>query len=206
MRCNVATSTNLKNIMTENNYLIYALQSPKKRHNLYVGQTNDYDRRMKEHQKEDSGCTAIARAIQKYGWENIEEFVLIEGLTKEQANYWEKHYISIFDCFVNGYNLTSGGDNYEFSQITKDKMSASQKALGDNHPMKTPEARERVSVQMKGNTYGKGVKMPPRTDEHRAKNSAAKTGQNNPMSATNRRRRFIAKCFDGGVFDLEVKQ
>ena len=111
---------------TLNNFLIYALQSPKKRHNLYVGQTDNWDRRMKRHQKEDSNCIAIARAIKKYKWENIKRIVLIEGLTKEQANYWEKHYIAIFDSFHNGYNLTTGGGSYEVSQISRDRMVASQ--------------------------------------------------------------------------------
>ena len=81
---------------TENNFLIYALQSPNGK--LYVGQTNNYENRMYQHQKEGSKCPAIRNAIQKHGWENIKHFILMEDLSLEEANYWEEHYISIFDC------------------------------------------------------------------------------------------------------------
>ena len=228
---------------------------------------------MKAHQKEDSRCVGILRAIKKYKWENIKELVLIEGLTKEQANYWEKHYIAIFDSFHNGYNLTSGGDSYEISQITRDRMVATQnrpevkannaaRMMGNTYGLgntnakgkRTPEQIENIkigteqgrrrafiangrgwkhtpefSARMMGNTYGLGykhtdelragmmgnqrakgkrsaearanIKAGQNSPEVRAKNSAMNTGQNNPMSATNRRRRFIAKCFDGGVYN-----
>ena len=215
----------------KNNFLIYALQSPKKRHNLYVGQTKDYANRMKRHQKEDSGCIGISRAIQKYKWENIKEFVLIEGLSKEQADYWEKHYISIFDSFHNGYNLTAGGDGgatmtgRKHTEKTKAKQSASgkrmwqdpeykanraaayerpevkakmsTKKMGDNNPSKRLEVRAKNSAAAMGNKNALGYKH---TDEFRAVRSAAYTGQNNPMSIPNRRRRFIAKCFDNKIF------
>ena len=256
-------------------YLIYCLQSPKKRCNLYVGQTKRYKKRMEEHQKEDSGCTAIAHAIQKYGWENMKQLRLIEGLTVDQANYWEEHYISIFanrnDSFHNGLNLTTGGDNYERSQTTRGRMSATHSAKRENHQAKKPETRANMSVSAKarctpkyrvkmaarsmgntnakgkrsdafkascmGNTYALGCKHPPRTDEARANHKAAAlgntnakgkrsdafkakmmgntrgkgkrsddykasiTGENNPNSKTNKRRKFIAKCFDGGVYN-----
>ena len=150
----------------ENNFLIYALQSPKGK--LYVGQTDNYDRRMYQHQK-DSGCTAIHNAIQKYGWENIKQFRLIEGLTLEQANYFEQHYISIFDCMVhNGYNLRSGGDNSLHSQITKYKMSVAANM---------PEVKAKKSKALMGNTNSKGK----RSDEVKARHKAAKNKHENKM-------------------------
>ena len=272
-------------------HLIYCLQSPKKEHNLYVGQTKDWDRREKEHKSGDRGCPGISRAIKKYKWKNIKHIVLIEGLTLEQANYWEEHYISIFDSFHNGYNLTSGGNNYEFSQKSRDRIAAKmtgntnakgkrsaefnaqnskrnmgkKHALGCKHPPRTdgwrakqrvaqkaaktkqwqdpevkakhkaamnrPEVKAKISKASLGNTYCLGhkhteetkvkmtaskmgdknpMKIPEVKAKHKAayerpevksKMSARATGQNNPNSATNRRRRFIAKCFDGGVYN-----
>ena len=140
-----STSTILNIMNTENKYLIYALQSPKGK--LYVGQTKDYDTRKKDHQKKGSGCRYIRDAIQKYGWENMKQFVLIEGLTAEQANYWEEHYIFIFDCQApNGMNLTSGGDNFEHCQITRDRISATQSAKGGNNVSKRTEVRAKLSA------------------------------------------------------------
>ena len=262
---------------TLNNFLIYALQSPKKRHNLYVGQTKDYEGRMKAHQDKDSNCRYLLRAIKKYKWENFKRIVLIEGLTKEQANFWEKHYIKIFDCQApNGMNLTSGGDSYEFSQIARDRMTASQnkpevkaklkaaairynampgvkgkKSAALSKLWQDPEFRANQVAKRMGNQNTKGMKFPPESAETRAKKSAAlmgntnclgkqnalgckhtpeacarksarlmgnqrakgkrsdgaranysaaKMGQDNPNSLTNKRRRFIAKCFDNKVF------
>lgn len=52
------------------------------------------------------------RAIQKYGWENIEHTILSTGLTKEAACAMEMNLIKIFDSNnpQNGYNLTAGGE------------------------------------------------------------------------------------------------
>ena len=174
----------------ENNYIVYALQSPNGK--LYVGQTNDYDKRMSLHKSESSKCRYIRNAIQKHGWENIKQFVLIEGLVVEQANFWETHYIKIFDCIApSGYNLRSGGDNYEVSQITRDRMSAATKKKFVDPEFKarhkaaldTPEYRAKLSEAKMGNTNAKGCKHPPRTDEARAKNSAAANKHEHKVSA-----------------------
>ena len=95
---------------------------------------------------------------------------------------------------------------------TRAKQSAAATKLWED-----PEHRANISTKMMGNTYGLGCKHRPRTDKFKVKQSAdsknlwkdpewrenqvsKKTGQNNPMSATNIRRRFIAKCFDNKVF------
>ena len=83
---------------TLNNFLIYALQSPKKRHNLYVGQTDNY-----EEENETTPNPKVVGVVTYEGQskntngKNMKRIVLMEGLTKEQAD-WEKHYIKIFDC------------------------------------------------------------------------------------------------------------
>lgn len=53
----------------------------------------------------------MAKAINKYGWDNVKHEVLAVGLTKELANQLEQYYIAKYDSFVNGYNSTIGGDN-----------------------------------------------------------------------------------------------
>ena len=187
-----STSTILNTMNTENNYIVYALQSPNGK--LYVGQTKKYKERMEHHKSKDSGCVAISRAIQKHGWENIKEFVLMEGLSLEQANYFEEHYIDIFDCIApNGYNLRTGGENYEVSQITKDRMSATARAKGDNHQTKRPEVRAKLTAARErewqdkeyrarmtaasvGNTYALGS---VRTAEIRAKMSSVAKEKHN---------------------------
>ena len=52
----------------------------------------------------------MARAIAKYGWENVTHEVLATGLDHEKANEMEQYYIAKYDTFNNGYNATIGGD------------------------------------------------------------------------------------------------
>ena len=53
----------------------------------------------------------IARAISKYGWENVAHNVLAVGLDRDKANEMEQYYIAKYDTLNNGYNATIGGDN-----------------------------------------------------------------------------------------------
>ncbi len=51
------------------------------------------------------------RAIQKYGWDNIEHEILEDGLTLEEASNKEKYYIKKYKTDFNkyGYNIRTGG-------------------------------------------------------------------------------------------------
>ena len=72
--------------------------------------------------------TKFGRAIKKYGWHNFGHEVLLtfECETKEELvfwlNQWEIYYIEKYDSFNNGYNSTTGGDNYICSDEAFDDM------------------------------------------------------------------------------------
>jgi hypothetical protein len=76
--------------------------------------------------------TKFGRAIKKYGWHNFGHEVLLafECETKKElvfwSNQWEAYYIEKYDSFNNGYNSTTGGDNYIVCEETKQKMSERQ--------------------------------------------------------------------------------
>ena len=57
-------------------------------------------------------CLLVDRAINKYGWENIEHLVLETAETKEHAEEIERKYIKLFksDDAEFGYNILHGGD------------------------------------------------------------------------------------------------
>lgn len=73
-------------------------------------------------------------AIQKYGWDNFEHKVLIHGLTKEQADSWEKKLIKRWDLMnpQRGYNKQCGGSHGTRSQ------EIIQKFLGELNPKAIP--------------------------------------------------------------------
>lgn len=55
----------------------------------------------------------FGRAIQKYGWDNFEHEILINNLSKEDANELEKSFIKLYNATNPnfGYNISEGGVN-----------------------------------------------------------------------------------------------
>ena len=52
----------------------------------------------------------IARAIKKYGWENVTHNIIIDGISKEQAETLEKYLIAELKTIDRGYNTSTGGN------------------------------------------------------------------------------------------------
>ena len=69
------------------------------------------------------------RAIVKYGWINFKHEILLEGLTKEEAEAKEVELIAQYkSADLNfGYNIDLGGDLHKLSLETRQKMSAIKK-------------------------------------------------------------------------------
>ena len=89
------------------------------------------------------------RAINKYGWENIDHEVLLEGLTKEEAFAAERELIARHRSSDNrfGYNITDGGANdWWFGKkrplSPKERADLSERWLG----MKNPKARSVICL------------------------------------------------------------
>ena len=106
--------------------VIYILTSPSGKR--YIGQATNFEKRMKTHRYNinDKKCCnyAIYRGIRKYGWENFKkEIVLI--CNEEHLDMYEKKFISIYDTYRNGYNMTIGGNGrngHNHSEKSKRKM------------------------------------------------------------------------------------
>jgi hypothetical protein len=165
----------------------------------YVGQTKDFNERVKSHL-----CEALKgrgykfhAAIRKYGKENF-IFEIIEECEDEVTNERERVWIERFDSFKRGYNLTSGGDHFEFSAETIQKIKEANSNLSDEQryirgsafrgkhlseehkqklreankgkkpPPHTPETLQKMSESMKGKNTG------PKSEEHRRKLSEAR--------------------------------
>ncbi len=96
---------------TGKGYTIYCHQN-RINGKLYIGQTRcqDLTRRWTGgHGYE--GCPHFYAAIQKYGWNNFSHNILRTGLTKSEADEYEKIYINFFDTTNPnfGYNIREGG-------------------------------------------------------------------------------------------------
>lgn len=173
---NLIGISKLSNKNIKSNYVVYCHTSPSGK--KYIGQTNNYEKRCREHQYKSNGCVAFAKAINRYGWDNFNHEILATGLTSQASNHFEEFYIKHFNSFgKSGYNLLSGGNAPTFSEESKQRMSESSK--GENHPMfgknHTPETIEKISSAQRGeNHHNFGGTLSP---EHRAKISASNMGK-----------------------------
>lgn len=91
---------------------------------IYVGQTNNLDRRMQEHKHDERNNHPIHNAIKKYGWENFEVSVLYYGVNYNEK---EKEYIKLYKSNRKeyGYNITAGGQDSSGENNPHSKLSQS---------------------------------------------------------------------------------
>jgi group I intron endonuclease len=99
----------------------------------YIGQTvASLQQRWRQHVCLKSGCTALKRAIKKYGKNNFEKSVLEKCENQKALDFLEQYWINIFQTFgVGGYNLTSGGDHPVISEEISRKRNFS--LSGERH-------------------------------------------------------------------------
>ena len=82
---------------------------------VYIGQTNNTQKRWRDGHGY-KGQPKIFYAIIKYGWVNITHEILVDGLSKEEADRAEELYIEKYNSVNEGYN-TNAGYNRRTSHI-----------------------------------------------------------------------------------------
>lgn len=124
----------------------------------------------------------FSNAIKKYGWNNIKHEILIENLTKEQAEQKEIELIAEYKSNQReyGYNIDNGGNsNGKHSEETKKKLSEAFKGeknywYGKHLPK---EICKKISESQKGEkAYWYGKQFPK---EIRKKMSESQKGEKN---------------------------
>jgi group I intron endonuclease len=160
----------------------------------YVGQTKNFNERVKGHLKEaDTGKGyAFHAAIRKHGKENF-IFEVIEECDDEAANERERVWIDRFDSFKRGYNLTSGGDCFEFSEETLQKIRDANSNLSDEQKYIRGSAYRGKHLseehKQKLREANKGKKPPPHSEETLRKMSESMKGKNTgPKSDEHRKK------------------
>lgn len=78
----------------------------------------------------------IARAINKYGWENVTHNIIVDGISKEQAETIERYLIAELKTIDLGYNTSTGGDcivAYYLNDYTLAMLNYAQKNYEPNY-------------------------------------------------------------------------
>jgi group I intron endonuclease len=94
----------------------------------YIGQTvRNISERWKEHISDSRNrpVTPLHRAIAKYGHSMFIMRIIEEDVSIDNLDEREKHWITEFDTFHNGYNLTEGGQGGsrgELSEESRDRI------------------------------------------------------------------------------------
>lgn len=100
---------------------------------IYIGQTNNIERRYKEHFCWNlSSSQYIDQIIRDLGAENF-VFEIIEECEVSQLDEKEKYWIEYYNSFYDGYNRTKGGsgDFYGNPKLTIEDVKIIRKAYGD---------------------------------------------------------------------------
>lgn len=147
-------------------------------------------------------CNAI-RKYNKTDWliEVIEDNIETIDAANAAEEWWIGHFCSNDRRF--GYNSTTGGKNYEFSQETKDKISKKHKGKVLNQ-----ETRSKLSISIKelhkNEEYRKNYKegrkhIKKRTDEQKIKMSYA-------VSRNKKTDKFLGiRKTKSGTFEARIK-
>lgn len=145
------------------NYCIYKITSPSNK--SYIGLTCDFKRRMSQHSRHlTSNNTALSNAIAKYGFSNMTIDILFEGLTLDDANNFEIKLIRELNTLSpHGYNLHTGGDSHQVSNVTAFRISNGLK--GKKHSVERIEQR---MSKIRGRKY---------SQEHKQKIANSKIGK-----------------------------
>ena len=96
------------------------------------------------------------KAIRKYGWDNIEHYIIANHLTEDEAKKFEKTLIKILDCNANkgkhGYNITDGGDGINgYIMSDKERKRRSICYLGKNNPYYGKKHTKETRLKMSKN-------------------------------------------------------
>lgn len=142
----------------EREYKIYKLTSPEGK--VYIGASINPKRRWKSG-KGYTGCRRMNAAIERFGWDNFEKEIILEGLTKEESELKEVEYIKLYKSndVDYGYNIDGGAHGLGgFSEETRALISKANKGknnhfYGKHQPL---EIRQAHSEFMRGNDYFKG--------------------------------------------------
>jgi len=169
---------------------------------IYIGWATNPKRRWNEHCIRKDG-THFHNAIQKYGKEFFEHYIIAYSTNLDEIKQKEKDFIKQFDTCANGYNMAPGGEGNNYWQGKKrpehskfmqgKKYAQGSKSLQGYHH--TEETKNKMRRAIKGRKHTKeelqkmrishlGLKRPDQSERMK---------KNNPMknSITVLKHRYI---------------
>jgi group I intron endonuclease len=151
---------------------------------VYVGQTTDMERRLREHRRGKNANAAIHKAFVKYGPEAFKHEVICVCANKGASDAIEICLIKLWNTQKTGYNLTPGGlgtgigkNNHRWGTTgtEKQRRATSESNRRRRGAATSNDTKKKLSEALKNRVF---------TEEHRQKLSAAQTGSKNHRYGT----------------------
>lgn len=132
---------------------------------VYIGQTGNIKVRWRPYMYKHSWY--FYNAIKKYGWDSFDHEILMDGLTKKEADAYEELFIAQYNSTnkLFGFNLHRGGRarsgkdsptyGMKHSEETRRKMSEAHlgRRNSEEHNMKISKAKKGQPSPLKGTTF-----------------------------------------------------
>lgn len=145
-------------------YYIYLITN-KLNNKKYIGQTINFEKRMKEHiygRNSKKNCL-IDRALKKYGKNNFTFEILDITDSQENIDYLEKYYIKKLNCIKpNGYNILKGGRKQQGSW----NMKTVQVFDLEGNFIQEYESSEQLEIMSNGKYKSRGIRQSCKTKTH----------------------------------------
>lgn len=95
----------------EKRWTVYIHISPSNKYYVGITSRNPTDRWGRNGKGYQNKCHHFWNAIQKYGWDNIQHRIILENLTRREAELAERYLIKFFQSSNKkyGYNISKGG-------------------------------------------------------------------------------------------------
>ena len=116
----------------------------------YVGQTiGSIQERWNQHLRatRDKGSRHLYDAIKKYGYQSF-SIQALEEVSNDQLNERECYWISYYNSFENGYNMTSGGESGYYHSSDEEIWAAWSRGLSINQIIKECHTDSRRVVRI----------------------------------------------------------
>lgn len=151
---------------------------------VYIGVTNNFKRRMREHKNESENPKqndrAIYRAIRKYGWNNFDKIILEENNTIEECFKREQYYIDKYNSLNSkyGYNMTIGGIGGKTHDVSGEKNPMYGRKLTDEHKAKMSKSlKGKKKPEGHGRRVSEALKGKPKSEKHKENLKKANKGK-----------------------------
>ena len=144
----------------EKNYKLYVHICPNGKR--YYGITKQRPERRWANGYGYKGNRYFARAIEKYGWDNITHEILFDDLTESEAKELEQHMIQWYNTANRdyGYNISTGGESgngCKHSEESKQKMSEAKKGRQFSEETKQKLSKNHADIGGKNNPRARSI-------------------------------------------------